>query len=253
LPSSKTFVSSYNYPGGIPAVQTTIINGTLDAMDGISNKTTVEISVEDQFGHTVSQSVHVSDGQGGTLGLITRATHEYTDGWLTATYRDGRLNYQCSYNAEGLVEWEEDQAGQRTEFVYDEMRRISNRTIKGRGGDVDRVFNSEYDVHGNKISETVTAGSLISQTKWIYDLTGDLTAVITPDGLTNTTDTVYNGTKTVSETHGSQATQVTSYFKDRTPRSVTGTATEDRFMTNSSRLGSLVLIAKRSRFIVIAG
>ena len=58
------------------------------------------------------------------------------------------------------MQWEEDESARRTEYTYDEMKRVYQKTLRGRGGDADQVITFDYDVLGNRTSETRTAGTL---------------------------------------------------------------------------------------------
>jgi len=193
--------------------------------------------VEDQFGHAALEESYVSDGTGATSSdrRIDRKTHDYTNGRLVASHQNGRLVYEAAYNPDGTLQWEEDDSGQRTEYTYDEMKWVHQKMIRGRGGDADQVLTYDYDVFGNRISETRTAGGLSAQSRWIYNFAGELTATVGIDGLTNFVSASYtNGFKVVTESLPTLATTETSYFKDRQPRSVTGTAVEDEFYDYSA-------------------
>jgi hypothetical protein len=129
-----------------------------------------------------------------------------------------------------LLDWEEDETGRRTEFGYDEMERMNQMLVRGRGGDADRVTTFDYDAGGMRIAEVTVAGGLTNQTHWVYNLAGELTALIGTDGLTNSTSTSYtSGSRVTTDTLPTGATRISSFFKDRQARSVTGTAVEDEF------------------------
>ena len=216
----------------VPAQKTIVINGSGQNQNGIANKTTVDVTVEDSFGHLVEEDSFVSDGSGSTdpSRLIDHKIHTYTDSRLTASYQNGRLVYQANYDGDGKMLWEEDASGRHADYAYDEMKRVIQRIVRGRGGDADQVCTYDYDVFGNKISDVTVAGGLTNQTGWIYNLAGELTATIGIDGLTNSLSTDYaSGHKIITETLPTQATRISSFFKDRQPRSLTGTAVENQY------------------------
>jgi RHS repeat-associated protein len=220
--------------GGVRALQTRVTHGSAQQQDGVAGKTTVEVTVEDQFGRVVLEESYINDGSGLASIVpercIDRKTHAYSDGRRTSTRWNGRLVYEAGYYADGGLEWDENESGQRTEYIYDEMHRIHQKTIRGRRGDADQVFTYEYNVLGNVISEKRSAAGLETHTRWVYNLAGELESTTGPDGLTTEVETDYNnGHKVVTETLPTQATRITSYFKDRQVRSVTGTAVEDEF------------------------
>lgn len=229
-PASQSFGTSPG-PGHIPAKRIRITHGTAGATGGIANKTTIDQTVEDQFGRTVLEETYVNTGSGvNNANLIDRKVHTWSDGRLVATEQNGRTIYEAGYYPDGLLQWEEGETGQRIEFVYDEDRRVSQKTIRGRGGDADKVISYEHDVFGNIISEQTSAGGLTTSTSSHYNLAGELDSKTGIDGLTTSVASTYTGGfRVVAQTLPTQATQVTSYFRDREPRSITGTAVEDLY------------------------
>lgn len=229
-PDTESFSQS---PSGnaVLATKVTAVNGTVDAPEGIANVTTVDVRVEDHLGHVRSEEAYVSTGNWeATTALIDRSVHAYNDGRRTATRRNGRLIYQASYRADGKVEWEKNEAGRRTDYIYDEMNRVHQKIVEGRGGDANRITTFDYNVFGNVISEVVTADGISLQATSTYNLAGQLVAAVGADGLTNRIETSYtSGAKVVTETRPTSATRITSYFKDRQPRTQTGTAVEDEY------------------------
>jgi RHS repeat-associated protein len=217
--------------GAVSALKTTIVNGVVGADQGISNKTTVDVTIEDGVGRLLAQESYISAGDWeNTTALIDRTIHTYVNGRRVASKRNGRLTYQASYFGDGLLEWEEDEMGRRTEYTYDEMDRVLQKIIRGRGGDADQALTYDYDVLGRVIREVRSAGGLTVETRSIYNLAGELVATIAVDGLTNTVTTSYaSGFRVVTETLPTLGTRVTSFFKDRQVRSITGTAVEDEY------------------------
>lgn len=229
--ASQTFVGTDNGSTTVPARRTRITYGSINATGGIPNKTLIEQRVQDQFGKTVLEESYVNTGGGvSSANLIDRKLHVYIQGLLVLTVQNDRATYEAGYYSNGDLEFEINESGQRTEFQYDELHRIRQKLIRGRGGDADRVIAYEYDVFGNVASEQISAGELIITTSSQYNLAGELQSTIGVDGLVTSISTNYSGgNRIVSETLPTQATRITSYFKDRQLRSVTGSAVEDLY------------------------
>jgi RHS repeat-associated protein len=233
-PATATF-NTFGGPGTIRATLTTITHGVMGAQNGIPNQTLIDREVTDRFEHVLLEESYVNTGQGVVAGnLIDRKVHRYSDGRLTSTTQNGRIAYAAGYYPNGDKEWEEDASGQHIEFLYDELHRLSQQTIRGRGGDADLVITCDYDVRGNKVSELRAAGGLSTSRSWSFNLAGELTSMTGTDGLATTYSTSYTGGfKTVTETLPTQATKITVYFKDRALRRITGTAVEDVYFDQS--------------------
>lgn len=217
--------------GRIRAKRITITHGTTQATGGIANRTLIDRIIVDQFGRTLVQESYVNTGGGVTeANLLDRQIHTYADGLRTSTTANGRRVFEAGYDSDGLVQWEEGASGQRTEYTYDELHRVAQKTVRGRGGDADKVTTYDYDVFGNVVSEQTSAGGLVISTLSHYNIAGELDSTTGSDGLVTSVNTSYaGGFKVITETLPTQATRVTSYFKDRQMRSMTGTAVEDMY------------------------
>jgi len=240
---------TFNPGAGDTAVKTITINGVASATQGLANKTTVDVTVEDEFGRVLLEESRVNTNPDGiendiqvngitalasdvaNMPLINQTVNTYTDGRLAQTERNGVVVYQAGYYPNGKLEWVKDESGQETDYTYDEMLWVYQKTVLGRGGDPDQTTTYEYDVLGNVSSETRAAGGLTAEKQWTYDLAGELASTTDMDGLTTQTANDYSaGYKVVTETLPTQATRITSYYKDRQVRSITGTAVEDEYL-----------------------
>ena len=91
-PGSSTFT-----PGTGDAFRTTVINGTVTSPNGISNKSTKEVTVNDQFGNRVLSETYAYDGTG--YNRIAWNEKIYNDDHkVTASYNSNNTQSSATWN-----------------------------------------------------------------------------------------------------------------------------------------------------------
>ena len=248
-PTNKSFAQSWSTT--LPkAKRTFVVHGSLQHMDGVANFTLIDVTVEDEHGHTLCDEQFVN-----TDGLvpdpsawnrtdpISRTVRTYNSrGLLTATERNGLLVYEAGYQRDGKLDWEIDDAGVHTAYFYDVFGRIDHTTRTLAATDPVQTTTFTYDAADRVRFEVVSAAksgttrSLTTETR--YDSAGRITHTITPAGLTTQTteEIIVDGSgqptaRRVTVTLPSGATAITEYALDRTIKSIIGTAAAPIYST----------------------
>ncbi|MEQ8405258.1 MAG: RHS repeat-associated core domain-containing protein [Oceanicaulis sp.] len=158
----------------------------------------------------------------GTAGMhgpdrITRTTYDDNGRPLTVTEGHGTaaagLSARYAYTANGQLDWLEDGEGNRTDYQYDRLDRLSEinyANVSGGGvnwGD-DEVFT--YDGAGRLSSRTTRSNQVFSYT---YDGLGRVTQVSAPSGTPGTSYTYDNFSNLLTASDGSMT--ITNTFDAR--------------------------------------
>lgn len=221
----------FTVTGTGPASRTTVTHGTASDPDGIANKATREVTIEDENGNTVSEEtlVYTDEEEYERLNLTLHTYDE--DGNLEETTLNGRVTYSATYFGDGKVEAETDEQGITTEFTYSGGN-IATSTKKGVSSAVissgtyaaqpDVVTTYEYDLLGRQVSEVVSSGSnsLPARTT-TYTVVGDVETQ--SEGDFTTSYAYANGGRTTTVTLPTGATQITDNYRDGQLKSLTGT------------------------------
>lgn len=217
--------------------RTIVTHGTVEDPEGIANKTTREITIEDADGHTVSEEtlVYTDEAEYERLNLTLHTYDE--DGNLTETTKDGRVTYSATYYGDGKVETEADEQGIETEYTYSgnnittsTKKGVASATIEGvtYAAQPDLVTTYEYDLLDRQVSEVVSSGSnsLPARTT-TYTVVGDTESQ--SEGDFTTTYAYANGGRTITVIPPTGATTITDNYRDGQTKSITGTGVVHQF------------------------
>ena len=213
-------------PSGL-AERETIVHGTVSSPDGVAFKTTKEVTVRDQFGHTSLNETHVYTGSGYTR--TTWAVIDYDSrGHLTQTRRSNGSRATAVWNGD-LKLSETDENGIETTYTYDSLNRILTQTKKGVAASgsfpaqPDIVTTYTTDTEGRTTQETVAASGLSLTTRMSFDVAGRLKTETGTEGLT-TTHVYTNGGRTDTVVLPGGATRITDKYFDGQIKSILGSA-----------------------------
>lgn len=231
-PSTDDDPGSYTLGSGSDLIDI-VTHGTWDQPDGIANKTTREISVSNDLGRTLMQSVEVFTGSG--YEQIQWQTQRYdTDGRLTDTFSSGNTHTHSDWNCCGK-ESETDAAGGTTFYTYDDLNRVLTTVQQGMDAgtyeaqkDIKTVYT--YDAVGRVIQTTVLSGNLRQTTSSSYDGAGRLYTSTDTTGLQTTYDYSTDGLITTVTRPGG-TTQTTTRHTDGRTQSITGSGTTAQYYT----------------------
>ena len=216
-------------PGTGFCLRVTATRGTTASPAGIAGRSLRVASVFDEAGNEVFSARQVRTGTGyATLdwrlltydGLRRRLSERKSNGELTETAWNC-----CAKASETLPD------GTQHTYAYDDLGRLSARTLVGGGGQPDLVTSYAYDAAGRVVSETISGGGLSTTATRSYDLAGRLTASTDHQGLAtayaylpgvNAGPQRRGGTTTV--THPGGFTTITETFCDGQTASTTGDA-----------------------------
>jgi RHS repeat-associated protein len=128
-----------------------------------------------------------------------------------------------------------DKSGTTTIYTYDSLKRVATKTkqgvsVSGFPSQSSIVTTLSYDAASDILTKSEMAGSLIQNTVSVFDLSGRLTSLTTPDGLT-TSYSYGGGGQQTNITYSSGATQVISNYMDRRVASITGSAVTNQYFT----------------------
>jgi RHS repeat-associated protein len=136
-------------------------------------KSTVEITIRDEFARVARTESHVWDGSAWQLLGWTSYTCNYVHQLTRRETHNGEI-YEAGWSA-GLLAWERDAAGIETRYNYDAGARCIRKTTLNPGGH-DLVATFTYDAAGNVLREEIsspgTAEKLVST--FVYDKAGRL-------------------------------------------------------------------------------
>ena len=216
-------------PGTGFCLRVTATRGTTASPAGIAGRSLRVASVFDEAGNEVFSARQVRTGTGyATLdwrlltydGLRRRLSERKSNGELTETAWNC-----CAKASETLPD------GTQHTYAYDDLGRLSARTLVGGGGQPDLVTSYAYAAAGRVVSETISGGGLSTTATRTYDLAGRLTASTDHRGLAtayaylpgvNAGPQRRGGTTTV--THPGGFTTITETFCDGQTASTTGDA-----------------------------
>jgi RHS repeat-associated protein len=130
---------------------------------------------------------------------------------------------------------ETDKSGTTITYAYDSLKRIKTKTKQGVSASGFPSQNSivttlNYDSASRILTNSVASGSLALNTVSTFDVSGRLTALTTPDGLT-TTYTFGGGGQQTNITYSSGTTEVISNYLDRRLASITGSAVTNQYFS----------------------
>ncbi len=213
-------------PGTGLDVRETVTHGTATNPSGISNKTTREITIKDEFGNPVLQETYIYTGMG--YDRIKWTIKQYTDaGQMTEiNTSDGthsEANWGCCYK-----ESETDIYGITKSYTMDDLHRINTKEKQTINGSVFTSYT--YDAVGRKLSQTVNSGGLSLGSSSEYDIGGRLLNTTDTTGLVTDYDYELDGRRTTITRPG-DATEITEKYLDGRIKSITGTGVVPRYFT----------------------
>lgn len=163
----------------------------------------------------------------------------------TANPSVSNITYEASYRDPNgrdgeLLRWEVDERGQRNEYFYDELKRITQIRRVGVSSALGTVptitTNRVLDAMGRLRIETVASGVLSLTNQTIYDAAGRVTCQIANNGLV--TRTSYGeGGRIVTTTLPSGAEVVRENYLERRLHSLTGNGGVHEYHTYSTTKG----------------
>ncbi|MFH2064493.1 MAG: hypothetical protein ABIK15_04775, partial [Pseudomonadota bacterium] len=216
-------------PGTGTDEQQTVVHGTASSPAGIADKTTREITVQNETGYTVLEQVAVYNGGG------------YSPVKWTVQRYDGSNHLTDMYNSDGThtestwgccnKQTEVDALGITTTYPeYDDLGRLITRTQESTSVTPEKTTTYTYDAAGRKLAETVSAGGLSLGVENVYDPAGRLDYSVDESGLTTSYDYAADNL-TTTITRPGLATEITSRYRDGRVKSITGTGVAARFYT----------------------
>lgn len=205
----------------------TVVHGTVSSAAGVAFKSTKDVIVRDQFGHSALQETYVYTGS--SYARTTWSVRDYDDrGHVTQTRNSNGSIMTAVWNGD-LLTSEIDENGVETTYTYDTLNRLVSRTKKGVAtngsfpAQADIVTTYTTDTEGRVTQETTTgSGGLSVTTGMAFDVAGRLKTETSPDGLT-TTHLYTNGGRTETVLLPGGTTKITDKFLDGQIKSVLGT------------------------------
>lgn len=231
--SESPAYSSFSLPGDATTY-------SLDSIYLVAGKSSAEVTIRDASARVRRTESYVRSG--GTWVLLTSVdfAYDYANRLIGRTVNNGAsyaaytASYQNASNVDtGVLQWEQDEFGIKTEFTYDNAGRVLTATKKGVGVIGDLTTTYSYDADGHVLTQVVgpTTGEKLTTTR-AYDDAGRLSSEA-PPGLGATTYAYSPTTRTQTVTYPSTATRIESFDIDGRLASVTGTAVVHEYYTYS--------------------
>ncbi|RJP83449.1 MAG: hypothetical protein C4522_00815, partial [Desulfobacteraceae bacterium] len=209
--------------------QQTVVHGTASSPAGIADKTTREITVQNETGYTVLEQVAVYNGGGYSPVKWTVQRYDANNHLTDIHHSDGThtestwgcCNKQTEVDALGIT---------TTYPEYDDLGRLITRTQESTSVTPEKTTTYTYDAAGRRLTETISAGGLSLDVENVYDLAGRLDYSIDESGLTTSYD-YSTDNRTTTITRPGSATEITSTYRDGRVKSITGTGVAAKFYT----------------------
>ena len=201
-PNSDPAQSAFVAGTGV-AVKVNITHGTVDAPQGIPNKTIRDSEVFDSRGCKVywTQAVFTNNGyETYAWGANSFDESRRLISELESNNELTEYTWNCCNIASKILP-----DGTQYTYVYDSLNRLVSKTKIGVGEQPDLVINYTYDAANRKIAETITGGELSLNASWEYNLAGQLIKSINYQGLSNIY-TYIQGDNQSSNPHGETVT-----------------------------------------------
>lgn len=209
------------------AQRVTIVHGTETAPDGVTNRSSKDVSLLDGLGRVVLREKYVYTGAG--YERVAWAAMDYdASGHLTQVRQHNGQTTSSAWAGDHKTS-DVDESGVETAYTYDSVWRVKTLTRKGVAASgsfpaqPDLVTTFGYDAEGRTLSETVTGGGLTLSKATAYDPAGRVSSETDQAGLI-TSYAYANGGLRRTVTLPGGATQVTDNYLDGQTRSVTGSA-----------------------------
>ena len=218
-------------PGdGDTSERTSTYRTSLDQPDGTPFVSTKELSVEVDEQELLSETYLFTGGD--NFVLLSQTAYVYDGDNLSQTIRDGRVVHEQTW-ANDELQSEIGSDGIETTYTYWPDGDIKTATRTAGGGFPASVTTYTY-ADGNLVSQSVTSGGLTRSQSWDYqdgDLVSstDINGHIHPAGTSS--DDPANRTRTYTDGNGNAT--VTTTYRDRQTKSVTGAHIVDRHYTYS--------------------
>lgn len=221
-------------PGTGEDVRITTIHGTVSSPDGIADKTTREISIQNKVGRELERGTYVYRTSGDER--MDWTVNKYDElGHLTASYFANGTSKFSDWGT-GCCGKETDTGADGTVWVYgyDGLGRLTSRTREGMAAtnswpaQPDIVTSYGLDALGRTLLETTSADGLALVRSNQYDLAGRLSESMDSAGL-ETRYTYSDGGRITTVTRPGGAIEITENYLDGRVKSVTGTGVVPRF------------------------
>lgn len=203
-------------------IRATLTHGATNSPDGIANKTTREVTIEDRAGRTVMGETYAYAGGANYTRVAWTVSERDELGRTTAIHKSNGAHSEATWGCCGK-EWEKDESGIEYSYTYDALQRLVQKVKSGNATQADQYTTYTYDAEGRVLAEVVSASSLSLGKTNQYDLAGRITNSTDFAGLV--TRTSYSADSlTTTETLPGGFTRVTERYKDGQIKNITGTA-----------------------------
>jgi len=220
-------------PGDGTYRRTTITHGTKEKPQGIANRTTREVSIEDKWGRTLITQTLVCTGSSYECIQWTSNEYDSQGRLLASTNSDGtctQSTWDCCNRTSSI-----DSQGISHTYEYDVLKRMVTETRQGTAGGAypaqpDMITTHTYDPAGRRLSSTITAGSIIQTRFTDYDGAGRIESQT--DAANRTTTYSYaQGGRITTVTRPGSIIETTERHLDGRTHSITGTGVIPRYYT----------------------
>lgn len=210
-------------------IRETVTQGNVTSPAGVANLTTRQVSIRDDLGREYRNETLVYNGS--QYELATYSTTAYilnADNSIQkqTVSQDGRIVSETEYISDTETHYT-DEAGIKTVIVQDALDRTITSTVKGKGGQVDRV--TSYAYNGLTTLETTFAGNLSLVKSSTRDLAGRVISETDQRGITTTYDYQNGGRTTVTNYPGGLSDTVDRHLDSRIKSSSGDTVVDVRY------------------------
>ncbi len=172
-------------PGAGTDIRTTAVHGTAASPDGIANKTTREISIENNVGNVLLSETEAYNGAG--YERIHWTVKLYDDlGRETDTYQSNNTHSESAWGCCTKDSQTDARGITVNNILHDDLGRVLTRVKEGSASHEDITTAYTYDAEGRRLSQTTSAGHMSLSTSTIYDLAGRIESSTDTEALTTT-------------------------------------------------------------------
>ncbi|MDD5678394.1 MAG: hypothetical protein PHW60_10455 [Kiritimatiellae bacterium] len=208
-------------------VRVTIIHGVVTNESGIAGKTTKETIVKTLGSRELMRETYVYQAETNYMRVTWVVSQLDALGHPINVYKSNGTHSEATWSCCGK-EYEKDENGVECYYVYDALKRLTQKLKKGvpafgYPAQADQYTTYTYDAEGRQLTATVSADGLSQVSSNTYDLAGRITKSTDSAGLV--TEYAYTDSgRTTTETLPGGYTRITERYKDGQVKSITGTA-----------------------------
>ncbi len=207
----------------------------------VEKKSFKEVIIRNKKGHLLRSEMHIYVDDSNDVPLFELVSWTEIDrdakGDVTRIEKSTGEILEWEYT-DGLMTAHIDSTGQRREFQYDALERVTKETVKGAPAygaypaQPDIVTDYAYNALDQIISKSVSSGGQSQTWSWTFDKMGRIASETAPGNLTTSYSYTNEGgpggfTKTVTYPNGGSVT--TEYYEDQRVKEVTGNATVPQY------------------------